>query len=123
VASVPVPDPRTAVAAPLPPGEAAAGDQLARLWAAHTQAPFPAGFRGADVAGVELILLDADVAGLVQRDLAGGLDGRGVALLWACIADLDKAVPQIGDASCAAYFSRLRTIARLTAARHTPAAG
>ncbi|MFF3842576.1 hypothetical protein [Streptomyces sp. NPDC001930] len=115
---------------PLPEAEAAGvdtswahpEDQLARLWEEHGRALYPDSFRGVDVEGVELILLDADVAGLVQRELNGGLDDRGIAILWACIADLDKIVPSINSEYCASYFAKLRTMAKLAAARYIPTA-
>lgn len=37
-------------------------DRLARLWEEHQRAPYPDSFRGIDVEGMELILLDADVS-------------------------------------------------------------
>ncbi|MFB7239898.1 hypothetical protein ACFCXK_34585 [Streptomyces sp. NPDC056269] len=115
---------------PLPPptrdprdtGRAHPEDVLALLWEEHRRAPYPDGFRGVDVEGVELILLDADVAGLVLRELDGGLDDDGVATLWACLADLDRVVPVINSAYCASYFAKLRTLARIAAARYLPAA-
>ncbi|MCZ4096964.1 MULTISPECIES: hypothetical protein [Streptomyces] len=97
-------------------------DRLARLWEEHRHAVFPAGFRGADIGGVELILLDADVAGLVQGELNGGLDDNGVADLWRCMDDLVKIVPVINEKYCASYFGRLRTLANLAATRHILAA-
>ncbi|MFI6980973.1 hypothetical protein ACIBSV_20615 [Embleya sp. NPDC050154] len=103
-------------------GEARRDGLLGRLWAEHRRASFPASFRGVDIAGVELILLDADVAGLVSRELSGGLDGDGIAVLWACIADLDKIVPLLNEEYCASYFSKLRTIANLAVARYLPTA-
>ncbi|WP_331722654.1 hypothetical protein [Streptomyces sp. NBC_00122] len=103
-------------------GGAQPGGGLARLWEDHLRALFPDGFRGVDFDGVELVLLDADVAGLVQRELKGGLDDTGVACLWGCIADLDKIVPLINEEYCASYFTKLRTMARVAAARHIPAA-
>ncbi|MFJ1704665.1 hypothetical protein [Kitasatospora sp. NPDC088346] len=104
------------------PSRAVPDDRLARLWAEHRRALYPDSFRGVDIEGVELILLDADVAGLVQRELNGGLDDGGIAHLWACIADLDTIVPLINSAYCASYFAKLRTIARLAGARHVPSA-
>lgn len=95
---------------------------LARLWEDHLRAPFPDGFRGVDFDGVDLVLLDADVAGLVQRELKGGLDDDGIAHLWGCIADLDRIVPLINEEYCASYFTKLRTVAQVAAAAHTPAA-
>ncbi|GAA1173306.1 hypothetical protein F4556_007052 [Kitasatospora gansuensis] len=47
-------------------------DRLARLWEEHRRAPYPDSFRGIDVESVELILLDADVAALVQREMTVG---------------------------------------------------
>ncbi|MFJ2598216.1 hypothetical protein [Streptomyces erythrochromogenes] len=74
------------------------------------------------VEGVDLVLLDVDMAGLLHRELTKGLDGDRIATLWACLAALDKAVPRIDEEYCAAYFTRLRTLAGLAAARHIPAA-
>nr|BEK69943.1 hypothetical protein KPHV_71700 [Kitasatospora purpeofusca] len=114
--------PTAAEAAAADVGRAQPGDRLARLWEEHLSAPYPDSFRGVDIEGVELILLDADVAGLVQRELNGGLDGDGIAALWTCITDLDRIVPLIDSAYCAFYFARLRTMAALAATRHAPAA-
>ncbi|MFI8460588.1 hypothetical protein [Kitasatospora sp. NPDC085464] len=75
-----------------------------------------------DVDGADLVLLDVYVAGLVHRELKGGLDDDGIAVLWQCIADLSRVVPRIDEAYCAAYFARLRDVARLAAARHLPPA-
>ncbi|KOG43261.1 hypothetical protein [Streptomyces resistomycificus] len=97
-------------------------DPLARLWEEHERALFPAGFRGADIENVELVLVDADVAGLVQRELNGGLDDSGVSLLWACVADLGKIVPLIDDEYCASYFARLLAMAKMAAVRCSPTA-
>ncbi|WP_405015190.1 hypothetical protein [Kitasatospora sp. NBC_01539] len=80
-------------------------ERLARLWEEHRRALYPDSFRGVDIEGVELILLDADVAGLVQRELNGGLDDHGIAILWACIADLDKIVPLINSEYCGAVLT------------------
>ncbi|MGW7348260.1 hypothetical protein [Streptomyces sp. NPDC054854] len=93
---------------------------LAGLWEDHLRALFPDGFRGVDFDGVDLVLLDADVAGLVQRELKGGLDDSGIAYLWGCIADLDKIVPLINEEYCASYFTKLRTMAQVSAAPTYP---
>ncbi|MCX5409941.1 hypothetical protein OG276_38890 [Streptomyces sp. NBC_00086] len=97
-------------------------DQLARLWEEHLRALYPDSFRGVDIEGVDLILLDADVAGLVHTELNGGLDDNGIAILWACIADLDKIDSLINSEYCASYFTKLRTMAGVAAARHIPTA-
>ncbi|MFC8173932.1 hypothetical protein [Streptomyces sp. NPDC057325] len=95
---------------------------LVRLWEGHWRALFPDGFRGVDFNGIDLVLLDADVAGLVQRELEGGLDDDGIAHLWGCIADLDRIVPLINEEYCASYFTKLRTMAQVAAAPYTPTA-
>ncbi|MFI5527471.1 hypothetical protein ACIA8O_02835 [Kitasatospora sp. NPDC051853] len=107
----------------LPPAAEADGASLERLWEEHRSAPYPEGFRGVAVGEVELILVDADTAGYVLRELNGGLDPEGVAGLWACIAALDKALPLIHEAYCAAYFGKVRRAAMTAAARHLPSAG
>ncbi|MFE2579609.1 hypothetical protein [Streptomyces sp. NPDC059378] len=96
--------------------------RLAVLWQAHRRAPYPESFRGVDIEGVELILVDADVAAVVRRELDGGLDDRCIAYLWARIADLDKVVPLINEEYCASYFAGLAVLARLAVAKYLPAA-
>ncbi|MCX4683451.1 hypothetical protein OG401_03875 [Kitasatospora purpeofusca] len=114
------PSATTATAADV--GGAQPGGGLARLWEDHLRALFPDGFRGVDFDGVDLVLLDADVAGLVQRELKGGLDDSGIACLWRCIADLDRIVPLINEEYCTSYFAKLRTMAQVAAAPYIPAA-
>ncbi|MEU9918867.1 hypothetical protein [Streptomyces sp. NPDC051001] len=114
--------PSTAGTAASDVGGAEPEDGLARLWEEHLRAPFPDGFRGVDFDGVDLVLLDADVAGLVQRELNGGLDDRGIAYLWGRITDLDKIVPLINEQYCASYFTKLRTTAQAAAAPYIPTA-
>ncbi|MFF4083504.1 hypothetical protein ACFYZN_29485 [Streptomyces sp. NPDC001777] len=114
--------PSTAEATAADVGGAQPEDGLARLWEDHLRALFPDGFRGVDFEGVDLVLLDADVAGLVQRELNGGLDDSGIAYLWGCITDLDKIVPLINEEYCASYFTKLRMMAQAAAAPHIPTA-
>jgi len=115
--------PRSATEATAPDvGEARHEGGLARLWEDHRQAPFPDGFRGVDFDGVDLVLLDADAAGLVQRELEDELGHSGVAHLRDCIADLDRVVPLINEEYCASYFTKRRTMARIAAAPHIPTA-
>ncbi|MFG2874609.1 hypothetical protein ACGFYU_06300 [Streptomyces sp. NPDC048337] len=103
-----------------PPSAAEPEDGLARLWGDHLRALFPDGWRGVGFDGVDLVLLDAGVAGLVQSELRRGLDDSGVAILRACIADLDKIVPLINEEYCASYFAKLRAMAQTVAVRYTP---
>ncbi|MEV6018219.1 MULTISPECIES: hypothetical protein [unclassified Streptomyces] len=112
----------TAAATAADAGGAQSDGDLARLWEDHLHALFPDGFRGVDFDGVDLVLLDADVAGLVQKELRGGLDDTGIACLWGRIADLDKIVPQINEEYSASYFTSLRTMAQVAAAPYLPTA-
>lgn len=49
-------------------------DQLlaSELWEEHEKTPFPPGLRGEGIFGVDLVLLDADTAGLVEDFLRAG---------------------------------------------------
>jgi hypothetical protein len=86
---------------------------VARLYAAYRQAPYPARLRGADIAGADMVLLDADVAGCVQTWLAndGTLEPRLWDALSRCLEQLDRAVPLLSRTEQAAYFSAARTLA------------
>ncbi|MEV6105151.1 hypothetical protein AB0M28_10605 [Streptomyces sp. NPDC051940] len=103
-------------------GQSHSNERLRPLWEEHRQAPFPGRFRGVDIAGVELVLLDSGVAGLVMGELSGGLNGDEVATLWACITDLDKILPLIDDEYCRNYYARLRILAGLVAPGYMPRA-
>lgn len=97
-------------------------DRLRPLWEKHRYAPFPGRFRGVNIAGVELVLLDSGVASLVMGELSGGLNDDEVAILWACITDLDKILPLIDDEYCRDYYARLRVLAGLVAPGYVPSA-
>ena len=89
-------------------------DQIQILWQQHFEAPFPAGCRGAEVEGTDLVLLDADTAGCVQTFLQmdGHLDLGRVAALGLCYRELAISLRTLkGEAH--AYFSRLENLARL----------
>jgi hypothetical protein len=42
------------------------------LWQEHLAAPFPRGFRGKAVNGIDFVLLDANIAGCVSTFIEGG---------------------------------------------------
>lgn len=97
--------------------------RLARLREAHRRAEFPASFCGVAIADVELVLLDAEIAALAQREMNGGLDSESVSRLWACLSDLDKIDPLINHHRyCASYFANARALAEHIASRHIHAA-
>jgi hypothetical protein len=45
---------------------------IEQLWREHKLEAFPQGYRGKDVNGVDLVMLDADVAGCVDTFLDRG---------------------------------------------------
>jgi hypothetical protein len=80
----------------------------------HTAAPYPAELSGgAEVAGVSLVMLDADIAGLAAAYLGAG--GRLRADQWftlrECAADARAVVPQLAGESWV-YFGRLYALAQ-----------
>ncbi|MCX5563493.1 hypothetical protein [Streptomyces sp. NBC_00038] len=62
-------------------GESKREAVVSRLWQEHLDAEFPAGLRGAELAGIDMVLLDADIAGCVTtwRGNGGFLTDRPVA--------------------------------------------
>ncbi|MFD4001091.1 hypothetical protein [Streptomyces rubiginosohelvolus] len=92
-------------------------DAVAQLWQEHAGAPFPAGLAGAERAGIDLVLLDADIAGCVSsRQNSGGfLDAGRRRILDARTAELERILPLLGAADGAPYWQRLYRLARLVA--------
>ncbi|SDD10962.1 hypothetical protein SAMN05660690_3420 [Geodermatophilus telluris] len=86
---------------------------LADLWEEHRRSPFPTRLREADVDGVDLVTLDAGVAGCVRTVLAGGRLGPDDTGL---LRDAEAALGGLGtlDEQERAYVERLRTLAALT---------
>ncbi|ANB07123.1 hypothetical protein SAM40697_3165 [Streptomyces ambofaciens] len=87
----------------------------ALLWQEHRDAEFPAGLRGVEFEGIDLVLLDADTAGCVDTWIGNGgaLDPRRRRVLETCVEDLDRALPQIRDPSGHRYYQRLHQLALL----------
>ena len=86
-----------------------------RLWQEHLDAAFPAGLRGAEPAGIDVVLLDATAAGCVSTWLSSGaaLDGERHRILRDCVADLYLFPQLLNDAEEVGYIRRLRQLARL----------
>ena len=87
-------------------------DELTRLWQMHLEAKYPDGNRGKEVAGIELILLDADIAGCVSTYLAEGgrLDLQRTAILGRCYRDAAVVVSEL-PSPARDYFARLERMA------------
>ncbi|MFD7321553.1 hypothetical protein ACFV9D_10795 [Streptomyces sp. NPDC059875] len=88
---------------------------VAHSWQEHMRAPFPAGLRGADRAGVDLVLLDAAIAGCVStwQNNDGFLDAERQRILHNRIADLEQILPLLSATEDPPYWQRLHQLAQL----------
>jgi hypothetical protein len=83
------------------------------LWQEHLAAPFPKGFHGKDVNGIDLVMLDANIAGCIDTFLERGtLNLYQLAMLGLSYRDVSYVIP-ILDEEGAAYFWRLERLAEL----------
>ncbi|MEU0790678.1 hypothetical protein ABZ342_11470 [Amycolatopsis sp. NPDC005961] len=78
------------------------------LFEAHRKAPFPSRWRGADVGGIDMVMLDANPAGCVSAWLEqqGLLDDRRWNVLAECEQRLIRVIPEL-DADGREYYRRL----------------
>jgi hypothetical protein len=85
------------------------------LWDEHLRADFPARLRGEEIAGVDMVMVDSDVAGCVITFLKGRgvLDEWRRGILRGCIRDLDKVLPLLTDDEERRYYGRIREVASL----------
>ena len=90
-------------------------NEVSRLWEEHLRASFPARLRDAEVAGVDVVMVDADVAGCVSTWVHGsGPLARGtLAVLEHRVRDLDGVLSVLRDQREIDYCGRLRELARL----------
>ncbi|MFG2772805.1 hypothetical protein [Streptomyces sp. NPDC048350] len=88
---------------------------VTHLWQEHMRAPFPAGLRGADRAGIDLVRLDADIAGCVStwQSNDGSLDAERHRILHYRIADLEQILPMLSATEDLSYWQRLHQLAQL----------
>ncbi|MFE6038603.1 hypothetical protein [Streptomyces sp. NPDC056452] len=88
---------------------------VARLWQEHLGERFPAELRGAELAGADLVLLDASIAGCVSVWLnqGGALDTERLGILCDCIADLEQILPMLNEPEGLRYYQRLHQLALL----------
>jgi len=88
------------------------------MWQAHRDRWFPPRLRGAEVEDIDVILLDANVAGCVNTWLRGGgrLTPERSRILAACVEDLDKVIGVFTDGEEQYYLEQLRTMAAVVLA-------
>ena len=84
---------------------------LNELWQEHQRDPFPSGCAGKEIFGVDLVMVDADIAGLVSHVVGGtslSLDQRKI--LAKIRNELEFVVPNL-PRHARPYFARLAQIA------------
>jgi hypothetical protein len=87
------------------------------LWRDHVADDFPPECRGAEIDGVDLVLLDSFIAGCVDTFLANDrdLDQRRTAVLRLSLRDAALAVRTL-DGAASLYYARLELLAALVLA-------
>src|SRR6516165_9742459 len=82
--------------------------EVAQLWQGHREASFPARLRGADVVGVDMVLVDAFTAGCISTwlDQDGRIDDRRWDVLADCEQQLLRVIAKLDD-DATAYYQRL----------------
>lgn len=86
---------------------------IEQLWREHKLAAFPQDYRGKDVNGVDLVMLDADVAGCVDTFLSrGNLNLFQTPILGLCYRNLTYSIPMLSEEG-KAYYCRLDRLAEL----------
>ncbi|WP_327318980.1 hypothetical protein [Streptomyces sp. NBC_01235] len=88
-------------------------DMLSQMMAEHMATPFPPSFRGLDIEGQDMVLLDADAYAFASSVLNGPLNERRRAGLMRLTAAFEKVLPAIGDEQGAKYYTHLRDMAVL----------
>jgi hypothetical protein len=86
-------------------------NDLETLWREHQDADFPPRCRGREIDGIDLVMLDADIVGCVDRFISGQLDVQYAAILGRCYRDVTLVVRQLRDAEEQVYFGRLERLA------------
>ncbi|MFI8876797.1 hypothetical protein [Streptomyces sp. NPDC055243] len=89
---------------------------VTQLWREHLAVEFPAALRGAELAGIDLVLLDAGIAGCAStwRNAGGSLDATRQRILRDCLRDLERVLPLLVEPDEVRYCQRLRRLAVLT---------
>ncbi|GAA2344689.1 hypothetical protein OHT20_36340 [Streptomyces caniferus] len=93
-------------------------EAAARLWQEHLDAPFPAGLRGVELAGIDMVLLDADIAGCVSTWLNndGFLEGERHGILRDRIEESERVLPLLKETGHLRYHQRLLQLAHIVKA-------
>ena len=86
---------------------------IAELWKEHLATPFPKGMQDEDVEGIDLVMLDADIAGCVDSFIGrGNLNLFQAAVLGLSYRNVSTVMPILNETG-AGYFGRLERLAEL----------
>jgi hypothetical protein len=87
--------------------------EILQLWKQHSSAAVPEGFDGKKLNGIELSLLEAEIAGCIRMYAnQGTLEYRHLETLSKRLIDLNTIVLLLNNEELV-YFNRLRTLADL----------
>lgn len=88
--------------------------EILALWQQHSSAAFPQGYGAREIQGIDLPLLDAEIAGILHMYIHsdGKLDFQRVKFLRKRLIDLNTIILLL-DHEELIYFDRLRTLANL----------
>ncbi|WP_369355634.1 hypothetical protein [Streptomyces sp. cg2] len=91
---------------------------VSRLWQEFRVAAFPGRLRGVELAGEDIVLLDANLAGCVSTWVNNGgfLDAWRLGILRERLTILEEALPQITDTEGLDYYKRLHHMSKLALA-------
>jgi len=96
-------------------------NHIESLWKEHLATPFPDRCRGEEAGGVDLVMLDADIAGCVSTYIGnnGSLDAHRFQILQDLQLDAQRVVGLLEDSSEQEYYTRLGRLAHLVLAECT----
>ena len=88
--------------------------EILKLWQQHSSAAFPKGYGGKESNGIDLPLMDAEIAGCIHMYMNNGaeLDSQRIRSLRERLIDLN-AIVLLLDSEELIYFNRLRELANL----------
>lgn len=90
-------------------------DALAQMMAQHMARPFPPGFRGLDVEGQDMVLLDSDAYSYAASVREGPLGEHYRAGLMRLTSVFARVLPAIGDEYATEYYTHVRDMTVLAA--------
>ncbi len=88
-------------------------DEVRLLQERHHELPFPPRLRGEEINGVDMVMVDADIAGCVQVWLgsSSNLDPGRIAVLRTCRDDVERVLPTLTEPDEVEFYSVLLDVA------------